>query len=348
MDDRREPSLALTADLQDYTTRAMGPLDRLAALLQDDLAAVETLLAERSVSPAAMIPDVARHLIGAGGKRLRPLITLGSASLFGSVGPAAHRLAAAVEFIHTATLLHDDVVDDSDLRRGRPAARRIWGNSASILVGDFLFAGAFTLMVETGNLTVLDILSRASCVISEGEVRQLAAKAAGAVSETEYLAIVEAKTAALFEAAARAGAVSAGADAEQASMAGAYGRNLGLAFQLVDDALDYGGLERSLGKAVGDDFREGKVTLPVILARTRGSAADAAFWSGALAPDAVRDAAALEGAIARVKATGALTSTLDEARRYVAAAKLSLRSLPAGDMRDALEAVADFVVERVT
>jgi octaprenyl-diphosphate synthase len=345
---RQEPPLALTADLAAYTERAISPLDRLAHLLHEDLNAVEVLLEARAASPAAMIPDVARHLIGAGGKRLRPLITLGAAQLFGPVTPAAHRLAAAVEFIHTATLLHDDVVDDSELRRGKPAARRIWGNSASILVGDFLFAGAFTLMVETGNLAVLDILSRAACVISEGEVRQLAAKAAGVISEEEYLAIAEAKTAALFEAAARAGAISTGASTEAADMAAAYGRNLGLAFQLVDDALDYGGLERSLGKAVGDDFREGKITLPVILAQVRGGATDKAFWSAVLARDAVRDQAALDGAISRIKATGALSSTLDEARRYVAAAKLSLRSLPDGPVRDALEEVADFVVERVT
>lgn len=328
------------------TTEA-NALESLTGLIHADLEAVERLLQARSASPTAMIPDIATHLIGAGGKRLRPMITLASAGLFGPIPTAAHSLAAAVEFIHSATLLHDDVVDDSDLRRGRTAARRIWGNAASILVGDYLFAGAFTLMVETGSLSVLDILSRASCVIAEGEVMQLAAKASGELSHADYLSIVEAKTAALFEASARAGAVIAGATSTQATRAGAYGHHLGMAFQLVDDALDYAGEQARIGKAVGDDFREGKLTLPVILARARGDGTDRAFWDRVLAPDADRGAEALAEALARIEATGARTDTLREARGYADAAKAALTALPAGPIRRCLEDIADFVVARL-
>jgi octaprenyl-diphosphate synthase len=256
-------------------------------------------------------------------------------------------LAAAVEFIHTATLLHDDVVDESDLRRGKPAAKSVWGNSASILVGDFLFARAFTLMVETGSLDILGILSHASTVIAEGEVRQLAAQGRLDLPTEEYLAIIEAKTAALFEAAARAGALSAGSAGSEATSTAlaSYGKNLGLAFQIIDDALDYGGTTAVIGKSVGDDFREGKVTLPVVIARRRGSRDDHAFWDRALDP-AKQEDADLARAIHLIQSTGAAEATIAEAKAYADLAKTALGNLPESDYRGALADLADFCVSR--
>ena len=326
-----------------------GPsaIDRLGQLLRDDLEAVEALLSARAASPVAMIPDLSGYIVAAGGKRLRPMVTLAAARAVGNAGPSAHALATAVEFIHTATLLHDDVVDDSELRRGKKSAKIVWGNSASILVGDFLFARAFTLMVETGSLDILDILSTASTVIAEGEVRQLAAQGRLDLPTEEYLAIIEAKTAALFEAAARAGALAGGGNAAQADALAAYGKNLGLAFQIIDDALDYGGTTSVIGKSVGDDFREGKITLPVVIARRRaGSADDRAFWDRALKPDQQRDED-LARAIHLIRTTGAAEATLQEARDYVSLAKQALSALPEGPFRDVLSDLADFTVERV-
>jgi octaprenyl-diphosphate synthase len=238
-------------------------------------------------------------------------------------------------------------VDDSDLRRGKKAAKNVWGNNASILVGDFLFARAFTLMVETGNLEILRILSDASSVIAEGEVHQLAAASRTDLPTEEYLAIVEAKTAALFEAAAEAGALSSGPHGEEyAAALATYGKNLGLAFQIVDDALDYGGTTSVIGKAVGDDFREGKSTLPVIIARRRGSAEDQAFWDRALNID-TQEEADLAHAIHLIRSTGAAEATVVEAQAYADLAKAALRTLPEGIWRDALSDLADFCVSRV-
>jgi len=305
---------------------------------------VEVILAEQSASPVSMIPDLSGHIVSAGGKRLRPMVTLAAAHAAGGATTGTHFLAAAVEFIHTATLLHDDVVDESDLRRGKPAAKTIWGNSASILVGDFLFARAFTLMVRTGSLTILDILSTASTVIAEGEVRQLAVQGRLDLPTEEYLGIIEAKTAALFEAAARAGAHSAG-NPEAAPALAAYGKNLGLAFQIVDDALDYGGTTAVIGKAVGDDFREGKVTLPVVIARRRSSEDDRAFWDRALDPSRQSESD-LARAIHLIRTTGAAEATLAEARAYIDLAKAALQQLPQNAYRDALEDLADFSLQR--
>ena len=258
--------MALHAEAQTQTAPPLTPMDRLMELLRPELADVERLLAERAASPVATIPDLSSYLIAAGGKRLRPVLTLASARAVGGKGSdAANKLAAAVEFIHTATLLHDDVVDDSDLRRGKAAAKNVWGASASILVGDFLFARSFTLMTETRDLRILDILSRASCVIAEGEVRQLAALGQSELSLNEYLAIVEAKTAALFEAAARAGAYTATNDDAIADAMGEYGRRLGRAFQIVDDLLDIEGDAAELGKATHKDEAAGKATFVSIL-----------------------------------------------------------------------------------
>lgn len=321
-------------------------VERMQLMLADDLAATEALLIERAKSPVDVIPDLSGYIVSAGGKRLRPIITLIAAHACGGANAGTHALATAVEFIHTATLLHDDVVDDSDLRRGKKAAKNVWGNNASILVGDFLFARAFSLMVETGCLEILNILSTASSVIAEGEVQQLAAAARTDLPTEEYLAIIEAKTAALFEAAAEAGALSAGSQGAQYSDSlAAYGKNLGLAFQIIDDALDYGGTTSVIGKSVGDDFREGKTTLPVIIARRRGGAEDQAFWDRALKVDEQTEND-LAHAIHLIRSTGAAEATLSEARAYADLAKAALRDLPDDEWRQALHDLADFCVSR--
>lgn len=324
---------------------APNPVERLSTLLAEDLAAVDALIHQYMTSPVGVIPNLAAHLIDAGGKRIRPLITLAAARLLGGGGDGPRKLAAAVEFIHSATLLHDDVVDESDLRRGKSSANRVWGNSASVLVGDFLFARSFNLMVETGDLMVLDILARASSIIAEGEVMQLAAANDADTTRERYMQIIEAKTAALFAAAAKAGAVAAGRPGAEATALDTYGRELGLAFQLVDDALDYGGLAATMGKNVGDDFREGKVTLPVVFARDAGDESERAFWRRAMSGERTEDD--LHRAQALLRRHNALALTIDAARGHVEKAKAALAALPANAYRDALADVADFVVERV-
>ena len=320
-------------------------VDRMQSLLSQDLSAVEDILKARAASPVKMIPDLSGYIVAAGGKRLRPMITLSAAHAAGGANNATHALAAAVEFIHTATLLHDDVVDDSHLRRGKPSAKTVWGNTASILVGDFLFARAFTLMVETGSLEILDILSTASTIIAEGEVRQLAALGKTDLPTEEYIAICEAKTAALFEAAARSGALSAGGEGHADALA-AYGKNLGLAFQIVDDALDYGGTTSLIGKSVGDDFREGKLTLPAIIARRRGNDEERDFWDRAMIP-AKQTEGDLARAIRLIRSTGAAEATVQEAIAYAELAKSALQTLPESEYRASLAGMADFCVSRV-
>jgi octaprenyl-diphosphate synthase len=326
-------------------------MDRLSELLRPELKAVEIILADRAASPVATIPDLSGYLIAAGGKRLRPVLTLAAAkAVGGKSGKGTHSaclLAAAVEFIHTATLLHDDVIDDSDLRRGKAAAKNVWGASASILVGDFLFARAFTLMVETGDMRILDILSRASCVIAEGEVRQLAALGRPDLSMNEYMAIVEAKTAALFEAAARAGALTANDDEQVAEAMGEYGRRLGRAFQLVDDLLDYGGLTTVIGKSVGDDFREGKLTLPVLYAREAADARDRKFWDRVMG-DREQHEEDLAHAIHLIRMSGAAERTLETARMEAAAAQAALARASRGPIAEELAALADYCVNRAS
>lgn len=319
-------------------------VDRLAALLAEDLDAVEALIHEHLTSPVGVIPNLAAHLIDAGGKRIRPLITLAAARVFGGGGDGPRKLAAAVEFIHSATLLHDDVVDVSSMRRGKKAANVVWGNSASVLVGDFLFARSFNLMVETGDIQVLDILARAASVIAEGEVMQLAAANDAETTRERYMEIVGAKTAALFAAAAKSGAVAAGRAGAHANALEDYGRELGLAFQLVDDALDYGGLSAAMGKNTGDDFREGKVTLPVVFARDAGDAAERAFWRRAMSGDRSEDD--FHRALALVKRHNAIGLTLETAREHAAKARAALETLPANAYREALADLPDFVVER--
>jgi octaprenyl-diphosphate synthase len=324
--------------------------EALMARLGPDLEAVDAVIHDRMASTVALIPNLAGYLIEAGGKRLRPAITLASAHMFGRAGPPAQSLAAAVEFIHTATLLHDDVVDGSAMRRGKSAANLVWGNAASVLVGDFLFARAFNLMVETGDMRILDILARASSVIAEGEVMQLAAAANADATIPRYMEIIAAKTAALFAAAAEAGALAGGASVMQGEAMRAYGHNLGLAFQLADDALDYGGSSEALGKDTGDDFREGKVTLPVAIARSRAQTDEEhAFWTRVLgAGGANQMEGDFERALGLVHSSGALGDTLTEAHDFADAAIAALAEMPAGPWRDGLAGLAALAVDRIS
>lgn len=323
---------------------AANAVDRLTSLLSEDMAAVDAIIHQHMASPVGVIPNLAAHLIDAGGKRIRPLITLAAARLLGGGGDGARKLAAAVEFIHSATLLHDDVVDVSSMRRGKQSANTIWGNSSSVLVGDFLFARSFNLMVETGDLMVLDILARAASVIAEGEVMQLAAANDAETSRERYMAIVEAKTAALFAAAAKSGAVAAGRPGAEATALETYGRELGLAFQLIDDALDYGGASATMGKNTGDDFKEGKVTLPVVFARDAGDEAERVFWRRVMGGERTDDD--FHRALSLIRRRDAITLTLNAASAHAATAKAALAALPKNAYSEALTDIADFVVER--
>jgi octaprenyl-diphosphate synthase len=336
-------AVAVHAREQKYPPKAS--FDRLNALLQDDLKRVNTLILERMRSPVALIPQLAGHIIAAGGKRLRPMLTLACARLCGYRGDRHIALAAAVEFIHTATLLHDDVVDDSDLRRGLATANAVWGNKASVLVGDFLFSRAFELMVEDGALPVLAILSKASAVIAEGEVLQLVTSNDVATTEASYLEVINAKTAQLFSAASRIGAVVAErSDAEERALE-SFGRNLGIAFQLIDDMLDYSALEAELGKTVGDDFREGKITLPVVLALRVADEREREFWRRTLEDSDQREGD-LEHAIGLMRRHGTLAATLERACEYGAAARRALLTFRDSPERQALDEVIEFCLER--
>ena len=320
-------------------------LDALLALARTDMAAVDALIRRHMDSPVPVIPALADHLIAGSAKRLRPLLTIAAARLAGARDDACLKLAAAVEFIHTATLLHDDVVDSSQLRRGRVAAHLIWGAPSSVLVGDFLFARAFELMVGAGSMPALEILARASRVIAEGEVLQLTRAHDLDLSQDVYLEIIKAKTAELFAAAAESGAVSAGAPLERCRALRKYGQELGIAFQLVDDALDYGGATETLGKNAGDDFREGKATLPLLLAMARTGSSEREFWIRTIDRREQADAD-FDRARELMAKTGALQSTLDLAAAYAASAKAALDGFGANPWRLALEDLADVAVAR--
>ena len=325
--------------------RPDGDVETLARLAKSDMGAVDALILDRMQSQVPVIPLLAEHIVSAGGKRMRPLLTVAAARAAGRSIEHPLKLAAAVEFIHTATLLHDDIVDGSEQRRGKVAAHLIWGNATSVLVGDFLFARAFELMVETGQMRALGILANASSVIAEGEVLQLTRAHDLNLEQETYLRIISAKTAELFAASAEAGAVGAGADDRTTAALRSYGLNLGLAFQLADDALDYGGSSEALGKNAGDDFREGKVTLPLLLAVARTRGREDAFWErtinkGQRTDDDFRRAREL------IIGTGAVSATLDAAGDYADAAKAALSVVPRSDWRDALERLADFAVSR--
>jgi len=324
---------------------AQPSLEPLFALLRGDLERVNRLIVERMHSPVALIPQLAGHIVSAGGKRLRPMLTLGCARLCGYQGTRHVALAAVVEFIHTATLLHDDVVDASDLRRGRDTANAVWGNKPAILVGDFLFSRSFELMVADGSLRILDILSRASSVIAEGEVLQLMTQNNLKTTEASYLEVIRAKTAELFAAASRIGAVVAERPDEEEVALDRFGRDLGIAFQLVDDMLDFSARETELGKSIGDDFREGKITLPILLAFARGDDEERAFWRRVL-EDMDQRLGDLDRAIALVEHHGALAETLCRARSYAAGAIDALSVFPDGPERRALTEAASFATER--
>jgi len=322
-------------------------LTALAAEVRDDLDICNRAIIARMQSPVALIPRLAAHIVAAGGKRLRPVLTLASARMCGYAGGERHvNLAAAVEFIHTATLLHDDVVDESKLRRGLASANAVFGNQASVLVGDFLFARAFQLMVADGSARVLDILSTAAATIAEGEVLQLVTQNDLATSEEQYLAVISGKTAALFAAACEVGPViAARPPAEQRALRD-YGANLGIAFQLVDDALDYAADQATLGKTVGDDFREGKITLPVLTAYAAGTEAERAFWRRTI-EDSEQTDADLEEALRLMRRHGAIRATIDRAASFATLAKTALAIFPDSRLRGALQGVADYTVSRL-
>ena len=328
-------------------TRVLTPVEHLQAALADDMTAVNALIRERMASEhAPRIPQVTAHLVEAGGKRLRPLLTLAAARLCGYDGADHVKLAATVEFIHTATLLHDDVVDESARRRGRPTANLLWDNKSSVLVGDYLFARSFQLMVETGSLRALHILSDAAAVIAEGEVLQLASAASLETTEAIYLQVIRGKTAALFAAACEVGPVIAGSDDAVVTALHDYGDALGISFQIADDLLDYGGASAALGKDVGDDFRERKLTLPVIRAVAAGDAEERAFWTRVIERGDQREGD-LETALGLMRRHGSLESTRETAYDHAARARAALGTVPAGRIRDILRDLADFVVARL-
>jgi octaprenyl-diphosphate synthase len=320
-------------------------LDPMIQLVSPDLNHVNSVILQRMQSEVALIPELAGHLIAGGGKRMRPMLTLACARLLDYPGSRHHRLAAAVEFIHTATLLHDDVVDGSGLRRGRRTANIIWGNPASVLVGDFLFSRAFELMVDDGSLKVLKILSRASAVIAQGEVDQLTTQRRIETGEDHYLEIIGAKTAALFAAACRIAAVIAEREEAVEQALDCYGRNLGIAFQLIDDAIDYASDAETMGKGVGDDFRDGKVTLPVILAYARGGDEERRFWREAMEGGRNSDEELAHG-IGLLRGSGALDDTIARARTYAQRAIDALGAFPASKAKAALVEAAEFAVAR--
>lgn len=327
---------------------ATKPHEQLAQHLANDLESVNALIRQRMASRhAPRIPEVTAHLVEAGGKRLRPMLTLASADLCGYGGAFHVHLAATVEFIHTATLLHDDVVDESQQRRGRPTANLLWDNKSSVLVGDYLFARAFQLMVEPGNLRVLDILSNAAAVIAEGEVLQLSAARDLKTDENVYLQVVRGKTAALFSAATEVGGVIAQAPEEQVKALFDYGDALGIAFQIVDDLLDYQGDSSATGKNVGDDFRERKLTLPVIKAIAAADEDERAFWKRTIEKGDQRDGD-LEHALDLLNRHGALEATRQDALGWSAKAKAAMQALPEHPVRQMLIELADYVVARVS
>jgi len=337
--------VAIAGTVDDQASQATKSLDGLIALVKDDLERVNHTIVEHMHSPIALIPQLAGHIIAAGGKRLRPVLTLASAILVGYQGDRHVKLAAVIELLHTATLLHDDVVDESELRRGRASANALFGNQPSVLVGDFLFSRSFELMVEDGSLAVLAILSRASSVIAEGEVLQLITANDTETTVESYLEVICSKTAALFAAACRIGAVVADRPKTEEDALASYGLSLGVAFQLIDDALDYSSQQAVLGKTVGDDFREGKITLPVIHAFHAGDAEEQTFWRRCLEKLDQHDGD-LDHAIALLNKHGSLQATIDHARKYGDDARNALSIFPDSPIRQAMFDAIDFCVER--
>ena len=336
--------MAVVVNLQEER-KSRPSLAALSALVDEDLRQVNALIVQKMQSPVALIPQLAGHIVAAGGKRLRPMLTLATARMCGYSGTRHIALAACVEFIHTATLLHDDVVDDSHLRRGLATANALWGNKASVLVGDFLFSRSFQLMVEDGSLPVLGILSNASAVIAEGEVLQLMTANDTATTEHAYLEVIKSKTATLFAAACRIGAVVAGRPKVEEDALDAYGLNLGIAFQIIDDVLDYAAQQATLGKTVGDDFRDGKVTLPVVLSFLRGDEKERQFWRRTLEDMDQKDGD-LATAISLMEKHGSLRDSVERARHYGAIARDALGVFPDSPEKRALTELVDFAVQR--
>ncbi len=336
--------MGVVVNLEESAERK-GDLGQLATLTADDLRDVNDLIVRAMDSPVALIPQLAGHIVAAGGKRLRPMLTLASARMCGYEGNRHKGLSACVEFIHTATLLHDDVVDESELRRGLASANAVWGNQASVLVGDFLFSRAFELMVADGSLTILEVLSHASKVIAEGEVMQLTTSNDTSTGETAYLEVIRAKTAQLFSAACRIGAVVADRPKIEEDALETFGMNLGIAFQLIDDVLDFSAKQAKLGKTVGDDFREGKITLPIILAFRRGGDEERVFWRRTL-EDLDQSDGDLDRAIGLLEKHGALDDTVERARHYGAIARDAMGIFDDSPHKQALVDVIDFCIER--
>ncbi len=337
--------MSLAAQVQERGDPAAA-LEPLMRLVRDEMAEVNQIILSQARSDVALIPELAQHLINSGGKRLRPMLTIGAAKMCGYRGEGHIKLAAAVEFMHTATLLHDDVVDESDMRRGKKSARMLWGNQASVLVGDFLLGQAFRMMVDVGSLGALKILSEASAIIAEGEVMQLAASKNMATTEEDYLAVIQAKTAALFSAATEIGAEITGRSPSEQAALRLFGTNIGLAFQLIDDALDYSGEAAKLGKRVGDDFREGKITLPVVLSYRRGGAVERAFWQRTLQDGAIEDSD-LDEALTLMVRHNAIEETIQRACLYGKEAREALHIFPKSEARTALLDSIDFSISRM-
>ncbi|OSM01601.1 polyprenyl synthetase family protein [Magnetofaba australis] len=328
--------------MADTTPEALA---RLRELVSDDLERTNRIIIEQLDSHVEMIPTLGQHLLNSGGKRLRPILTLIAAKLFGYQGNDHALLAAVVEFIHTATLLHDDVVDKSNTRRGRATANSVWGNKAPVLVGDFLFSRSFQILVEHGDLRVLRIMADCCAIISEGEVMQLVASNDLATNEARYLDVVKHKTASLFASASQLGAVAAGRSDEEAAKLSEFGLKLGIAYQVVDDALDYASQSDELGKNVGDDFQEGKMTLPVIHAYAHAEGEEKEFWQKCLEEDEQPEGS-FERAIALIRERGSLEYAMGKARQFAAEAKAALEGLPDTPEKQALANLADFSVDR--
>lgn len=337
--------MGVVVPIDNGQTSSKASVRPLVDLTKADMDSVNKLILSKAGSDVEMIPEVAEHLISSGGKRLRPMLTIAAANMLNYQGDGHIQLATSVEFMHTATLLHDDVVDESDMRRGKSTARMIWGNQASVLVGDFLLGQAFKMMVDVGSLEALDVLSTAASVIAEGEVLQLSVAKNMETTEDDYLQVIRAKTAALFSAAAEVGPIIAQSSKAERDALKSFGANLGLAFQMVDDALDYGGSADDLGKNVGDDFREGKITLPIILAYRRGNDAERAFWKNAIEAGQSDDAA-LEQAMALVGKYDGIADTLARAEHYSAIARDALAPLPDSPEKSALLEVIEFCLSR--
>ena len=335
--------LEQSADCLEPLTNGIAYLTDLVA---EDMESVNQIILSKAGSNVEMIPEIANHLISSGGKRLRPMLTLATSRMYNYEGDAHIKLAASVEFMHTATLLHDDVVDESDVRRGKLAARKLWGNQASVLVGDYLLGQAFKMMVSVKSIEALEILSNASAVIAEGEVMQLGASQNMATNEDQYMAVINAKTATLFSAATEVGPVVSNCQANEKSTCREYGQNLGMAFQLIDDALDYNGKKSSLGKNIGDDFREGKITYPVILAYRAGSAQEQEFWKRCLVDRKLSDGD-FEEAVSIIQKYDAIVKTVEKANYFGDFAMKYCEKLPAGKYSEALYEVVKFCVNRV-